>query len=164
MSSTVCFFFVFFGCPFIRKAKIKARGRAACLCNTAGIKETASWQYQDVSWPTVESAAQRCLVLKSLLSMKGGMGGEVRRGGVTALTATVEDPRGENSYSRRAPLNLFERPLRHLRAGSSIARSGPPPALNPLPAARDGWRQIPVLRPPLSKRDGGRGGRGEMEG
>lgn len=65
-------------------------------------------------------------------------------------------------YSRRAPLNPFERPLRHLRAGSSIARSGL--ALNPLPAAWNGWRQIPALRLPLSKRNGGREGRGEMEG
>lgn len=48
------------------------------------------------------------------------------------------------------------------RAGSSIARSGP--ALNPLPAAWNGWRQIPALRPPLSKRNGGREGQGEMEG
>lgn len=36
-------------------------------------------------------------------------------------------------YSRPASPDPFERPLRHLRAGSSIARSGP--ALNPLPAA-----------------------------
>lgn len=33
----------------------------------------------------------------------------------------------------------FERPLGHLRAGSSTARSGP--ALNPLPAAWNGWQQ-----------------------
>ncbi len=61
-------------------------------------------------------------------------------------------------YSRQAPLNPFERPLRHLQAGSSIARSGP--ALNPLPAAWNGWREIPALRSPLSKRNGGRGGTG----
>lgn len=75
------------------------------------------------------------------------------------LTLNMEDLWGNNSlghsvcYSRRAPLNLFERPLRHLRAGSSIARSGP--VLNPLPATWNGWWQIPVLWPPLSERNRG---------
>lgn len=80
---------------------------------------------------------------------------------VEQLTLNMEDLWGNNSlwhsvcYSRRAPLNLFERPLRHLRAGSSIARSGP--VLNPLPATWNGWWRIPVLRPPLSERNRGWG-------
>lgn len=60
-----------------------------------------------------------------------------------------------------APPNLFERPLRHLQAASSIARSGPRAKSITLPAW-NGWRRIPAPRPPLSKRNGGRRGDGEV--
>lgn len=125
-----------------------------CLCNTTGIKHGR--KHPDNIRMSLDQPERRW---RTAALGRVGWGDSTDSEHGRSVRKKLSD---KVCYSRQAPLNLFERPLRHLRAGSSIARSGP--VLNPLPAAWNGWRQIPVLRPPLSKRNGGREGQGEMEG
>lgn len=132
-----------------------------------GLKRATQKHPGDIKMPLNQSdsktLAHCCAVLKTFcLWRKGWGGGKGRHWQRTRKICEDNAPGDKVRYSRRAPLNLFERPLRHLGAGSSIARSGP--TLNPLPAAWNGWQQIPALRLLLSKRNGRREGQGETRG
>lgn len=91
--------------------------------------------------------------------------GETRRRGRFAVTwkTCKKNPKKSKLWVS------IEAPWIHLNAhsdahGPAHPQSQSGPALSPLPAAWDGWWQIPALRVPLSKRNGGKKDRGEMKG
>ena len=148
--------------PFVKTQRSKWEVERRACATLQGLRRsilTISRMSRNQPTRRGEMLAHRCLVLKRFfcLCCEGWGVGRGRHRQRTRGKICEDGARGDKvCYSRRASPNPFERPLRHLRAGSSIARSGP--ALNPLPAAWNGWRQIPAPRPPLSKRNGGRRG------
>lgn len=140
----------------------KVKSRVVCLYNIAGIRECSveAIYQKTISKCSLTSQIARCCTLlpffKEFLCLwrkRWGGGRELYR--QWTVNIYKDKARGDKvCYSRRASLTPFEHPLRHLWAGSSLARSGP--ALNPLPAAWNGWQQLPALGLPLSERKRGR--------
>lgn len=93
--------------------------------------------------PAVSHFKEFLLSLRERIGVGGGLGGGGSTGNEHGRSVKTKLAVTECVYSRRASPDPFERPLRHLRAGSSIARSGP--ALNPLPAASE-WMAPRFLR------------------